>query len=67
MPRMNGTEALERIHQINAQARVVLMSGYSEQEATKQIAHTQLAGFLEKPFTMTTLLEMIRQVLSLDL
>jgi two-component system cell cycle sensor histidine kinase/response regulator CckA len=66
MPRMNGIEALERIHQINAQARVVLMSGYSEQEATKQIAHAQLAGFLEKPFTMTTLLETIRQILSQD-
>jgi PAS domain S-box-containing protein len=64
MPRMNGVEALQRIHQINAQARVVLMSGYSEQEATKQIAYTQLAGFLEKPYTMTTLLETIRQVLS---
>jgi two-component system, cell cycle sensor histidine kinase and response regulator CckA len=64
MPRMNGIEALQRIHQINAQARVVLMSGYSEQEATKQIAYTQLAGFLEKPFTMTTLLETIGQVLS---
>ena len=66
MPRMNGIEALQRIHQINARARVVLMSGYSEQEATKHIAHTQLAGFLEKPFTMTTLLETIRQVLSQD-
>jgi two-component system, cell cycle sensor histidine kinase and response regulator CckA len=66
MPRMDGIEALERIHQINAQARVVLMSGYSEQEATKQIAHLQVAGFLEKPFTMATLLETIRQVLSQD-
>jgi two-component system cell cycle sensor histidine kinase/response regulator CckA len=64
MPRMNGIEALQRIHQINAQARVVLMSGYSEQEATKHISHTQLAGFLQKPFTIPTLLEMIRQVLN---
>jgi two-component system cell cycle sensor histidine kinase/response regulator CckA len=66
MPRMNGIEALERIQQINAQARVVLMSGYSEQEARKQSPHPQLDGFLEKPFTMATLLEMVRQVLSQD-
>ncbi len=66
MPRMNGIEALQRIHQINARARVVLMSGYSEQEAMQQIAPTQLAGFLQKPFTMATLLEMLRQVLSQD-
>lgn len=66
MPRMNGTEALQRIYRINARARVVLMSGYSEQEAMKHVAHTQLAGFLQKPFTVTTLLEMIRQALSQD-
>jgi two-component system cell cycle sensor histidine kinase/response regulator CckA len=66
MPRMNGIEALQRIHQINAQALVVLMSGYSEQEATKHIAPTQLAGFLQKPFTMATLLQMVRQVVNQD-
>ena len=52
--------------EVDAQARIVLMSGYSEQEATKQSANPQLDGFLEKPFTMATLLAMVRQVVSAD-
>ncbi len=64
MPRMNGVEVFHQIRQINPTARVVLMSGYDEQEATRQFAGEGLAGFLHKPFTLTDLRAKIDQVLN---
>jgi two-component system cell cycle sensor histidine kinase/response regulator CckA len=64
MPRMSGVEVFHLVRQINPDARVVLMSGYDEQEATRQFAGEGLAGFLHKPFTLTDLRAKLNQVLN---
>ena len=63
MPRMGGEETFRRLRQIAPDVRVLLSSGYSEQEATSVFAGKGLAGFLEKPFTTATLLERLRAVI----
>ncbi len=63
MPRMGGEEAFRRLRQIDPDVRVLLSSGYSEQEATSVFAGKGLAGFLEKPFTTASLLDRLRAVL----
>ena len=63
MPRMGGEETFRRLRQMAPEVRVLLSSGYSEQEATSVFAGKGLAGFLEKPFTTASLLERLRSVL----
>jgi two-component system, cell cycle sensor histidine kinase and response regulator CckA len=63
MPHMGGEEAFRQLRLIDPKVRVILSSGYSEQEATSRFAGKGLAGFIEKPFKLQALLELIRHVL----
>jgi len=66
MPQMNGEEVLNKIKQIQPDARVVLMTGYTEQEANRRFEGRGLDGFLQKPFALQELLEMLEKVLLKD-
>ena len=63
MPRVNGEEAFRAIRNLKSDARVILCSGYSEQETTARVAGEGLAGFLQKPYVLSTLRDAIREVL----
>jgi PAS domain S-box-containing protein len=60
MPKMDGPETFRQIRRINPQARVLLMSGYNEQEAISRFAGKGIAGFLPKPFTLGDLTAKLR-------
>jgi two-component system cell cycle sensor histidine kinase/response regulator CckA len=63
MPLMDGVTAFKRILQINPNAKVILSSGYSEQDAIKGISGQHPAGFLQKPYELETLQTEIERVL----
>jgi len=42
----------------------VLMSGYTEQDAAEQFSEGGLAGFLQKPYELRGLQELVRQVVA---
>lgn len=63
MPVMNGEEVLAALHSLDPALPVVLMSGYSEQEARARFAENGIAGFLQKPFQIRTLREKVESVL----
>jgi len=63
MPRMGGDEVFEEIHKLAPQVPVVLMSGYSEQEATSALSCKGLAGFLSKPCSIKDALAVLRKAL----
>ena len=63
MPHLNGDEAFREIRRINPAARVLLLSGYNEQDATDRFAGKGLAGFLQKPFRPDDLREKLRTIL----
>lgn len=50
MPELDGAETFREIHRLQPELPVVLMSGYSEQEAVEKFGAEGLAGFLQKPF-----------------
>jgi len=50
MPRLSGEEALREIRRIRPEAPVLLMSGFSEQDAMKRCASQGASDFLPKPF-----------------
>jgi len=55
MPRMDGEEAFREIRRIKPDVKVILLSGYNEQEATQHFIGKGLTGFMQKPYTMRTL------------
>ena len=59
MPKMNGEECFRQLRQINPDVRVILSSGYSEEEATARFAGKGLAGFIQKPYNPQQLAEVI--------
>lgn len=63
MPRLSGAETFRRMREIEPDARVILMSGYNEQEASGSFAGKGLAGFLEKPFSTQALGDAIERIL----
>lgn len=62
MPHMDGEEAFRQIRGIRADTRVMLMSGFNEQQAIERFAGKGLAGFLQKPFTVHALREKLQHI-----
>ncbi len=63
MPHMGGEEAFREIRRIRGDARVILSSGYNEQEITSRFSGKRLAGFIQKPYQYDVLVEKIRALL----
>ena len=63
MPKMSGEETLRNLRQVNPEIRVLLMSGYSEQEASSRFSGKGVNAFMQKPYTPQDLQEKIREVL----
>jgi len=66
MPRLSGEEAFREMRRIRPGARIVLTSGYNEQDATNRFAGRGLAGFLQKPFEIAGLREKLRAAIEGD-
>jgi DNA-binding response OmpR family regulator len=63
MPDMGSEEAFDEIRRIRPDARVILISGRSEERATWHFLDRGLDAFLHKPFEPVTLLDRIRRIL----
>ncbi|HEY1108020.1 MAG TPA: transporter substrate-binding domain-containing protein [Opitutaceae bacterium] len=63
MPHLDGHQAFAELRRLRADVRVVLMSGFSEEEAISQFTGKGLAGFLQKPFQHEDLSAALRTAL----
>ena len=63
MPRMDGEETFAELRRLRADVRVVLMSGYNQQEALVRFPGKVLASFLQKPFDIAELRAVLQSVL----
>ena len=63
MPRMSGEETFRELRRMQPDIRVLLTSGYNEQDATNRFAGKGLAGFIQKPFQVTSLIARVRAML----
>jgi len=63
MPKMDGAEAFRALRAVRGDVRVLMSSGYSEEEAAERFAGEGLAGFIEKPYVMSALRAKLREVL----
>jgi PAS domain S-box-containing protein len=63
LPHMNGRELAERAAEYCPGVRTLFMSGYTDDAALKDGVLESRAAFLQKPFSMETLLHKVREVL----
>lgn len=59
MPRLGGEETFRVLRGIAPDVIVMLSSGYNEQDATSRFVGRGLAGFLQKPYTATQLVDSV--------
>ena len=62
MPGMDGAEVLQYMTGLAPQVRVVLCSGYNEQDVNARLDGIKPAGFLRKPYHPSELMERLRAV-----
>ncbi|MDX2481394.1 MAG: PAS domain S-box protein [Desulfuromusa sp.] len=64
MPRMNGEEAFREFRKIDPAVKVIICSGYNEQEVSQKFVGKDLAGFLKKPYQFSELQKKIQELLN---
>ncbi len=64
MPRMNGEECFREIRKIKNNVRVILSSGYNEQDVIQRFAGKGPAGFIQKPYQMDNLRMKLKEIFS---
>jgi DNA-binding NtrC family response regulator len=64
MPRMGGGELIHALHEIRPDLRVVLSSGYNEQEAIAQSHGEKMAGFIQKPYRTRQFYDVVARALN---
>src|SRR5688572_9621137 len=60
MPGLNGAQVFAAIVARRPDARVLITSGYSEDEGRELLAHPAVAGFLAKPYRIDALVERVQ-------
>lgn len=65
MPGMGGADALREIRAIDPEARVILTSGYDEQDTVAASSEMKGVAFLQKPYRAHTLFTKISSVVEL--
>lgn len=55
MPHMDGMTAFRELSRIKQAARIILSSGYDEQDYVRHLSGGGLAGFIRKPYTISDL------------
>jgi signal transduction histidine kinase len=64
MPIMNGNDVLREIRTLRMDVPVIMSSGYDESEAMQRVNAGAVAGFIQKPYTASQLLEKVRGALA---
>jgi PAS domain S-box-containing protein len=63
MPHMDGEQCFRELRLLKPDVKVIMSSGYNEQEVTQKFIGKGLAGFIQKPYRLSTLRDTIQSVL----
>ena len=64
MPRMDGEHTFAELRQARPDVRVLITSGYDEQESTRRFSGGGIAGFVQKPLRHDELLNAVKRALA---
>lgn len=63
MPHMDGRQVFREMRGVKNDVKIILSSGYSEEDVRNQFIDEGLAGFIHKPYRAMELIEEIRRAL----
>ncbi|MBU0729277.1 MAG: response regulator [Proteobacteria bacterium] len=63
MPQMDGEETFRELRKIQKDVKVVISSGYNQQETIQRFAGKGLAGFVQKPYQIEGLMTELKKVI----
>jgi CheY-like chemotaxis protein len=63
MPEMSGKEVVDALQAIDPDVKILITSGYSEEEVERKIGNAKVTGFIQKPYRMRALLTKVHSVL----
>jgi len=64
MPNMNGVEAFNEMKKIKSDVKVLLMSGFSQDEKTSEVLNNGALGFVQKPVRLHVLTRVINEAIN---
>lgn len=62
MPKMNGKETFEHIHRIRPELKVIMFSGFTDDEKISTLEEMGIFAFIKKPFKIVELMHILEQV-----
>jgi signal transduction histidine kinase/CheY-like chemotaxis protein len=62
MPRLDGEQAFNGLRIIRPDVKVIISSGYNEQDVTRKFDGKGLAGFVQKPYRLSVLRDTLRKI-----
>ena len=63
MPHMDGAKAFDELRRLNPDVRVVLASGYAEEDVSSRFGGKKPAGIIQKPYTLAKMRETLAGLL----
>ncbi len=63
MPHLDGEETFRELRRIKSNVKVLMCSGYNEQEVTQKFAGKPISGFIQKPYTFAKIRKKIGEIL----
>ena len=66
MPHLSGEEALRHVRAIRQDLPIILMSGYSPEELQLRFGGKGFAGFLQKPFRPSDLMNLLERTFGME-
>ncbi len=66
MPEMSGKEVVEALRAINPGVKIMISSGYTEDDVMKRLSTATVSGFIQKPYRLQSLLAMTKRIVCED-
>ncbi|MBW1730177.1 MAG: PAS domain S-box protein [Deltaproteobacteria bacterium] len=63
MPGIGGKQCLKKLLETNPEAKVIIVTGYSADESPGELLQLGARGFLQKPYEMNQIAQVVREVL----
>ncbi len=63
MPGMSGKETFKALKKLKKDIKVVLVSGYSQENYSEEIASEDISAFLQKPFRLHEISDLLQKIL----
>jgi PAS domain S-box-containing protein len=62
MPHMDGEQCFRELRRLKADLKVIMSSGFNQQEVTQRFVGKGLSGFIQKPYRLSVLRDVIKEL-----